>query len=175
MADPRAKLATEASFGVRVDVASSVAEQAVAIPLAGRIGVASGGVRVLDLAGLLASGIGGKAGFVAGASVERQGAALGLALHELGVPLACGCWAVGEVEGAAAGGASVGIGVEASGGLRPAVDTSSGDRGAVVVAGRSAPSAAGSDGAGGLTHERAVVLANSVGPHAVSVGKARAA
>lgn len=142
LTDPSTKLTAEASRGIGVDAASSVAEQAVAIPLARRVGIASRRVGVLDLAGLLAAGVGGEAGFVAWAGVERQRAALRFALHELGVPLACRSGAVGEVECGATSGASVGIGVEASGRLRPAVDTGSRESGAVVDASGSTPRAA---------------------------------
>jgi hypothetical protein len=174
LADPCAELSSVALLGVGEDVAASVAEEAVLVPLAQAVGSTRSGVLVLDLASACALSVGGEAGLVAWASVKREGRAASLALHELGVPLASGRRAGFLRLTSASNCARASGGASADGGKAEAVASSSCNTRAVVVA-ASSPLAAGSVGAGSaVSDERAVVRADAVGPHAVSVGEAAA-
>lgn len=171
LTDPRTELTSVAVFRGGEDVATGVTEVVVLVPLASRIGVArsSGGVR--KLASGLACGVGGKAGFIAWASVKRQGRAERLALHQLGIPLTSGRIALLLIQGSTteSTGASD---TRANGGSAPAVAS---DTSAVVTTASSPLAARSSCASGTGCDERTVVGALSVGPHAVTIGETSAA
>jgi hypothetical protein len=171
LTDPSAKLASVALFGVAEHVAASVAEEAVLVPLAHVVGSAGSGVLILDLAGSSASSVSGEASFVAWASVQSERRAESLALHELGVPLA-----VGRSAGfLRLSSASDSARASCSRANRGSVEAVASDTSAVVTAASAPRAARSSRASSGGSDERTVVRANTVGPHAVSVCKARAA
>ena len=129
------------------------------------------------MTGLRARCVGGEASFIARASFEGNLGADRLALHEDRIPLAVGAGTTAvliersttnstrasSTGGAADGGGSIAVASDAS------------TAGGAISAGASSPFAASSSRTVCLGLERAVVLAETISPHAVTIGEAGAA
>ena len=177
LTNPVAELTREARFSIVVEVAAGVAELAVLIPLTFRVSIAGSLSGVAELTSLRARGVGGEASFIARASFEGNLGADRLALHEDRIPLAVGARTTAvliersttnstrasSTGGAADGGGSIAVASDAS------------TAGGAISAGASRPFAASSSGTVCLGLERAVVLAETISPHAVTIGEAGAA